>query len=44
MPTILLLAGWRLFFYSNEGNEPIHVHAEKGEMEVNIGLMRKNLK
>ncbi len=34
MPTILLIAGWRIFFYSNENQEPIHVHAEKAEMEI----------
>lgn len=33
MPTILFIYGWRLFFYSNEGSEPIHVHAQKGDME-----------
>lgn len=33
MPTILLILGWRVFFYSNEGNEPMHVHARKGETE-----------
>jgi len=33
MPTILVLMGWRLFFYANEGNEPIHVHCRKGNME-----------
>jgi hypothetical protein len=33
MPTILEILGWRLFFYSNEGNEPIHVHARKAEAE-----------
>jgi len=26
MPTILFIQGWRLFFYSNERNEPVHVH------------------
>jgi hypothetical protein len=31
MPTILREAGFRLFFYSNEGNEPAHVHVESGE-------------
>jgi Domain of unknown function (DUF4160) len=30
MPTILFMNGWRLFFYSNEGDEPVHIHAEKG--------------
>ena len=38
MPTILLIAGWRLFFYSNEGSEPIHIHAEKGDMECKYWL------
>ena len=33
MPTILVLLGWRLFFYANEGNEPIHVHCRKGDVE-----------
>lgn len=33
MPTILEIFGWRLFFYSNENDEPIHVHARKAEME-----------
>ncbi|MFM9947502.1 MAG: DUF4160 domain-containing protein [Saprospiraceae bacterium] len=31
MPTILKWLGFRFFFYSNEGNEPPHVHIEKGE-------------
>jgi hypothetical protein len=38
MPTILLIAGWRIFFYSNEGHEPIHVHAQKAEMECKFWL------
>ncbi len=33
MPTILLLFGWRFFFYSNENNEPIHIHCQKAEKE-----------
>lgn len=33
MPTILVQLGWRIFFYANEGNEPIHVHCRKGDME-----------
>lgn len=33
MPTILHVLGWRVFFYANEGNEPIHVHCRKAEME-----------
>ncbi len=33
-----MVRGWRLFFYSDEGNEPIHVHAEKGDAEAKIWL------
>ncbi len=29
MPTILILNGYRFFFYSNDRNEPVHVHIEK---------------
>ena len=30
MPTILFRQGWRIFFFANEGHEPIHVHCKKG--------------
>jgi hypothetical protein len=38
MPTVLYILGWRLFFYSNEGKEPIHIHAEKGDMECKFWI------
>ncbi len=38
MPTILKILGWRLFFYSNENKEPIHIHARKGNMECKYWL------
>lgn len=38
MPTVLFIMGWRLFFYSNEGNEPIHIHCKKGDKECKIWL------
>lgn len=38
MPTILFILGWRLFFYSNEGNEPVHIHARKGGAECKFWL------
>jgi hypothetical protein len=38
MPTILLLFGWRFFFYSNENNEPIHIHCRKAEKESKYWL------
>ena len=41
MPTILIILGWRLFFYSNEGNEPVHIHAEKAGMECKFWLNRE---
>jgi len=41
MPTVLLLSGWRLFFYAGEGNEPIHIHCRKGEMECKYWLHRE---
>jgi hypothetical protein len=38
MPTILYIRGWRLFFYTNEGNEPPHIHARKGNVECKYWL------
>lgn len=31
MPTVLYIKGWRFFFYSNEGNEPPHIHVRKDD-------------
>ena len=42
MPTILMINGWRFFFYSNEGNEPIHIHCQKGGKECKYWLNRKD--
>jgi len=42
MPTILLLHGWRFFFYSNENNEPIHIHCQKAEKECKYWLDLEN--
>jgi len=30
------ILGWRLFFYANEGNDPIHIHCRKGEKKREI--------
>ncbi len=30
MPTVLRVKGFRFFFYSNEGMEPLHTHVAKG--------------
>ncbi len=42
MPTILLVLGWRFFFYSNESNEPIHIHCQKGDKEAKYWLDTQN--
>jgi len=42
LPTILLIHGWRFFFYANEANEPIHIHCRKAEKECKYWLDRGN--
>ncbi len=31
MPTVFTINGFRFYFYSNENDEPIHIHISKGE-------------
>ncbi|MEM7108864.1 MAG: DUF4160 domain-containing protein [Bacteroidota bacterium] len=31
MPTILLINGFRFYFYAGDRNEPAHVHVERGD-------------
>ena len=31
MPAVLRIRGFKFFFYSQEGNEPPHIHVEKGD-------------
>lgn len=38
MPTVLRLIGFRFFFYSNEGNEPPHIHIEKADAVAKFWL------
>lgn len=38
MPTVLYVSGWRLFFFMNERNEPIHIHCEKAEKSCKYWL------
>ena len=38
MPTLLFIKGLRFSFYSNENNEPVHVHVTKSGAEGKIWL------
>ena len=31
MPTVLKIGAYRFFFFSQEGNEPPHIHIEEGD-------------
>jgi hypothetical protein len=55
MPTVLRIKGYRFFFFSNEGAEPIDIHVEKAEgyaklwlnpitIATNSGFSNKELK
>jgi hypothetical protein len=39
MPTVLRIGRYRFFFYSNEGNEPRHIHVEAGDDEAKFWLL-----
>ncbi len=38
MPTVLLIEGYRFFFFSNEGQEPPHVHVRRAGGVAKIWL------
>ena len=38
MPTVLRSGRYRFFFYSNEGQEPPHIHVKAGEDEAKFWL------
>ena len=55
MPVVLLVNGFRFFFFSNENDEPVHIHVEKGdaaakfwlnafELEYNFGFSSRELR
>jgi hypothetical protein len=37
MPTVLLINGFRLFFFSGDASEPIHVHVKKAMVMEKFG-------
>ena len=38
MPTVLRIKGYRFFFFSNEGDEPPHIHIESAESYAKFWL------
>jgi len=38
MPTIIRVKGYRLFFVSFDGSEPIHVHVRRGDLSAKVWL------
>jgi hypothetical protein len=43
MPVVLRIKGYKFFFFSNEGDEPVHVHINKAEKNGKIWLEPKIL-
>lgn len=43
MPTVLRIGAFRFFFYSNEGNEPVHIHVQSGGKLAKFWLQPVNL-
>ena len=39
MPTVLRVDGFRFFFYSNEGQEPAHIHVVRQADEAKFWLL-----
>ena len=31
MPSLFMVFGYKIYFWANEGNEPVHVHVSKGK-------------
>ncbi len=38
MPTAVVIDGFRFFFFSNEGGEPVHIHVKRGDGEAKYWL------
>lgn len=38
MPTVLRIAGFRLYFYSHEPNEPPHIHVDRNGASAKVWL------
>lgn len=38
MPTVLRISGYRFFFFSREGNKPMHIHIEHADQYAKFWL------
>ena len=38
MPTVLRRGAYRIYFYSHEPNEPLHVHVDEGRLSAKFWL------
>lgn len=38
MPVVLFINGFRFFFFSNENDEPVHIHVEKADATAKFWL------
>ena len=38
MPVVLRIKGYRFYFFSNEGNEPVHIHVEKADANCKVWI------
>lgn len=38
MPVVLRIKGFRFFFYSEEGSEPIHIHVNKADASGKVWI------
>jgi len=43
MPTLLLVEGFRFYFFSSERQEPPHVHVQKGDSVAKLWLQPVDL-
>jgi len=39
MPVVLRIKGYRFYFFSNEGHEPMHIHVEKADANCKVWLV-----
>ena len=43
MPTVLRVKGYRIFFFSLESREPLHVHVEQGDRVAKVWVERPTI-